>query len=145
MGLLDKLAAGGGVVLLVALARAMYQDAQQAKRDAEETKRRRESPLHFEEGVTHADFVAIVQDVAGRTPRIQEVVTNGMTIALQVRSNSGLSTWDAEIDFNDYGHLTGRWWVSSENSQSKIPKYFAEGVRSQIQEHLKTARTTSPG
>lgn len=145
MGLLDKLAAGGGVVLLGAVARAIYRNAQEAKQDAEETKRRLESPLRFDEGITHADFVAIAQDVAKLTPRVQQVVTTGMTIVLKVRSNSGLSTWKAEIDFNDYGHLTGRYWVSSENSESRIPEYFARGVQGHVQEHLQTASTTSPG
>ena len=132
MGLLDKLLTAGGVVLVGAAARWLYQDAQ-------ETARRKNSPLCFDEGVTQTDFVEIARDAAKRTPRIEDVVTTGMTVTLHVRSNSGLSTWKAEIDFNDYGHLTGKYWLRSENSDSLIPGHVAEAVQAQIGRRVRTA------
>jgi hypothetical protein len=59
-----------------------------------------------------------------------------MTVNLYVRFNSGLSTWAAKIDFNDYGHLTGRYWLKAENSQSIIPEHFANVVRTQIKKRV---------
>ncbi|MDF2094290.1 hypothetical protein P0Y31_18250 [Knoellia sp. 3-2P3] len=125
MGLLDKLLTAGGVAAVGAVATGAYKTAQ-------ETKRRKNSPLCFDEGITQSEFITIVRDAAERTPRVQNAVTNGMSVTLYVKSNSGLSTWKAEIDFNDYGHLTGEYWLQSDNPNSLIPKYFVNAVRAQI-------------
>lgn len=125
MGLLDKLLAAGGVAVVGAAATGAY-------RNAQETKRRKNSPLCFDEGMTQNEFIEIVREAAERAPRVQNVVTTGMSVTLYVKSNSGLSTWKAEIDFNDYGHLTGEYWLQSENPDSLIPKYFVNAVRAQI-------------
>ena len=129
MGLFDKLLVGGGVMLVGALAKSCYKDAQ-------ETKRRKNSPLHFDEALTQSGFTEIAHDVAKRTPRVQHVVVTGMAVTLDVGSNSGLSTWTAEIDFNDYGRLTGKYWVSSENSDSLIPAHFAIAMQAQLSRHF---------
>lgn len=123
--MLDKLLTGGGVVLAGAVARGMYVGAR-------ETSRRKASPQRFDEGITQSEFIEITRDSAKRTPRVADVTTNGMTAVIYVRSSSGLSTWQAEVDFNDYGHLTGAYWLKSENADSLIPKHFAESIRAQI-------------
>lgn len=136
MGLLEKLFAGGAVVAAGAVARSLYKDAQ-------ETQRRKNSPLHFDERLTQADFNAIAHEVAGRAPRVQQVVVTGMTVKLDVASNSGLSTWTAEVDFNDYGRLTGTYWVTSENSDSLIPKHVADGMKARLLSRIGQARTSA--
>jgi hypothetical protein len=105
-----------------------------AFKEAQETKRRRNCTLRFEDGVSQDQFIAIVQDAAKHTPRVKDVTVNGMTVDLEVRSNSGLSTWAVEVDFNDYGRLTGTYWLESENSQSPIPEHFARAVQARIRE-----------
>lgn len=135
MGLLDKMLATGGVVLAGALARSAY-------RDSQETKRRRSSPLRFDDGLTQRDFIQIAHAVAKRTPRVEDVVVTGMTATLYVRSNTGLSTWTAEIDFNDYGHLTGSYWLETEKAHSIIPAHFANSMRSEIEQRV--SRTSAP-
>ena len=125
MGLFDKVLVAGGVALAGAVARGMYKDAQ-------ETKHRKNSPLHFDEGVTESEFDEIARATAQRTPRVQAAVTTDMNVTLYVKSNSGLTSWKAEVDFNDYGHLTGKYWLHSENANSVIPKHFADAVRDQI-------------
>lgn len=125
MGFFDKLLTGGGVVLIGAVARARL-------RSAQETKRRRNSPLSFDEGLTQREFIEVAHNLAKRTPRVESVGVAGMTVTLYVRSNSGLSTWTAEIDFNDYGHLTGTYWMVSENADSLIPEHFANAMQAQI-------------
>ena len=125
MSILDRLLAGGGVVLLGSTVRTLYKDAQ-------ETKRRKSAPLRFDDGLTQDEFNEIVRDTAKRTPRVADVVVTGMTATLHVASLSGLSTWKAEIDFNDHGHLTGAYWVSSGNPESLIPRHFAEAVQAEI-------------
>jgi len=125
MGFLDKLLTGGGVVLLGAVARSLY-------RDAQETKRLKKSQLCFDEVLTQGEFREIARDIAKRTPRVEGVVVTGMTVTLRVGSISGLSTWEAEIDFNDYGHLTGAYWLGTGNPDSLIPEHFAKAVQAQI-------------
>ena len=134
MGFLDKLLTGGAVVLVGALARTAF-------RDAQETQRRKNSPLCFDDGLTQNEFIEIARDVAKRTPRVGDVVITGMTVSLYVRSNSGLTTWTAEVDFNDYGHLTGAYWLGTENSDSLIPEHFANAVQAQIRRRVSRTAT----
>lgn len=135
MGLGDKLAVGVGAVVLGAVVRSAYKDAQ-------ETKRRRESPLRFDEGpITQIEFTEMAELAAKRTPRLTNVSVTGMTVAIQVRSISSLSMWRAEVDFNDYGHLTGTYWIRSGKSDSLVPQHFAEALKAQIESRLTTARS----
>jgi hypothetical protein len=132
MGLFDKLLAGGGIVLAGVLARSAYLDAQEARR-------RRNSPLCFEDGLTQGEFIEMARDLAKRTPRVQDVLVTGMTVTLHVKSNSGLTRWAAEIDFNDYGHLTGAYWLETENPDSLIPEHFARALQSQVARRVNTS------
>lgn len=74
--------------------------------------------------------------MAKRTPRVKDVVITGMTAVIRVKSNSGLSTWKAEVDFNDYRTLTGKYWMDTENSDSLIPEHFAQAVKSKLTQAL---------
>lgn len=125
MGILDKVLVGGMVALLGAGVRLIYQDAA-------ETKRRKNSPLQFDNRLTEQDFISMVERIAAKTPRSEKVEVTGMVVRLTVRSNSGLTSWTTEVDFNDYGRLTGRYWLTSENDQSPIPKVFADTVKDEI-------------
>ena len=126
MGFLDKVLIAGGAAIAGALARSIVGDAL-------ETQRRRSSPLSFDDGVSREEFAAIAQDAARRAPRVSRVDVAGMTATLHVRSNSGLTTWTAQVDFNDYGHLTGAYWITTENDESLIPEHFARAVRAEIE------------
>lgn len=129
VGLMDKLLFGGAVVLGGALARSLF-------RGAQEEARRRNSPLCFDDGLTQTEFSDLVHAVAKRTPRVKQAVVNGMKATLHVRSNSGLSTWTAEVDFNDYGHLTGKYWMRTENADSLIPEHFAQELKAQVESRV---------
>lgn len=129
MGLLDNVLAGGVVAAIGATIVGIY-------RESQETSRRKNSPLCFPEGCSQIEFSQLVTDVAEHTPRVKNVVVTGMTAVIHVKSNSGLSTWTAEIDFNDYGTLTGKYWIDTENSDSIIPQHFAEGVNAKLRQAL---------
>ena len=101
-----------------------------------ETKRRRSAPLRFDDGITPGEFATLAQEVGKRTPRVTDVVVTGMEAKLVVRSNSGLTEWTARVDFSDYGHLTGRYWLRTNNDESLVPKHFAKGMREQIQSRV---------
>lgn len=123
MGLLEKLLIGGGAALLAS-----------AFRDAQETKRRRSSPLRFDERLSQSDFTALATEIAHRTPRVIGADVAGMTVVLHIRSISGLSAWQAEVDFNDYGRLTGTYWINTDNADSQIPAHFADALSAQVVE-----------
>ena len=53
-----------------------------------------------------------------------------------VISQSGISEWDFVVDFNDFGKLTGEYWLQSENDDSTIPRRVAETIRYAICEIL---------
>jgi hypothetical protein len=137
MGLADKLLAAGGVALLGALVRNGHKEAQ-------ETKRRRLSPLWFDPRLTERNFSELIQEVALRTPRVEAARVSGMTVTLEVGSISGLSTWTAEIDFNDYGRLTGAYWLDSENPDSLIPDNFADTVQAHINSRMRVDLVEEP-
>lgn len=131
--MLGRLLTGGaGAVLATVVARGIF-------KDAKEEKRRKDSPRNYGDGISEAAFNGIVRTQAKRTPRVHDVAINGMTAVLTVRSNSGLTYWYATIDFNDYGHLTGKYWLSSGNSDSPIPEFFADAVRAEIQQRVNPA------
>ncbi len=130
MDFLDNLLTGGVIVGAAALAKHFLKEAQ-------ETKRRRSSPLSFTDGLTQNEFIQIANETAKRTPRVAAVEVTGMTVDLRIRSQSGLSTWTAEVDFNDYGHLTGSYWLATGNSDSLIPKHFADELQAKIESRIK--------
>ena len=51
-----------------------------------------------------------------------------MIVSGSFRSQSGLTSCDFEIDFNDYWHITGKYWISSENPESSIPKHITQNI-----------------
>jgi hypothetical protein len=141
VGFLDRLLIGGGVAWL---ARSVYRNAQ----EAQETKRRRSSPLSFNDGISQEDFAEMATAIADRTPRVLWAEIVGMTAVLRVESNTGLSIWRAKVDFNDYGHLTGAYWIDSDNSESLVPSYFADALSTQIETRTQAyaqARQSSEG
>jgi hypothetical protein len=108
-----------------------------------ETRRRRNTPLSFDKGVSQLELAELMQDVARRTPRVITVDVSGMLGVICVRSSSGLSTWTAEVDFNDYGELTGRYWLRSKNPDSSVPEHYARAVQMEIKSRTLFAFTAA--
>lgn len=122
MSFVEKMLVGGG---LAWLARTVH-------RNAVEEQRRRNSPLSFEDGLSRTDFEALATTTARQTSRVVRSEVVGMTVHLRIQSISGLSEWRARVDFNDYGHLTGRRWIESENENSQVPSLFADTMSAEI-------------
>ncbi|WP_424448556.1 hypothetical protein [Microbacterium arborescens] len=129
MGILDKLVIGGLTALIGT-------GLVQAVRSTREEARRKNAPLEFDDRMTPQDFAEAAERLAKGAPRVREVTVIGMNVKVEVRSVSGLTTWTAELDFNDYGKLTGRYWITSENSQSPIPEYIAKALRAEIEQRV---------
>ncbi len=125
MGFLEKLLVAGGAAFIASAFR-------QAREAQAETMRRRNSPLSFDERISQSDFTALATEIAHRTPRVIGADVVGMTVVLDIRSISGLSSWQAEVDFNDYGRLTGNYWINTENEDSQIPEHFADALSAEV-------------
>ena len=67
--------------------------------------------------------------------RIRSLQVEGPVISGTVRSQSGLSDWSFKIDFNDYGKLTGSYWLTSGNKVSNIPTVLADRIVEQINDY----------
>ena len=130
MGLGNKLIIASGITLLSNVV---------TTKEKRENERRRQSPLSFDPRLTQHDFHSIVRDLAARTTRVKGATINGLVVSLDVSPISRLGSWTAEIDFNDYGHLTGRYWLVTATPDSAIPKNFAGMVGQEI-----ARRTSNP-
>lgn len=103
-------------------------------RTAEE-QRRKNTPCNFNEGITQQQFTEIAQRAGKHIKRLKKLSVNGPLVYGTVRAQSGISEWEFTIDFNDYGHITGRYWLSSENEDSSIPKHVADNISSLVHSH----------
>lgn len=110
---------------------AELREEQERRRKLEEE--RRATPPSYDDGVSEEEFEQIVLKAKKGIPRIKTTTVKGFVVDIEVKSQSGISIWEATIDFNDFGHLTGWYKIWSENDDSNIPKAFArdviEGIR----------------
>lgn len=110
---------------------AEYREEMERLRKLEEE--RRATPPSYDDGVSEKEFEQIVLKAKKGIPRIKSATISGLVVSIEVKSQSGISIWDATIDFNDFGHLTGWHKIWSENDDSNIPEAFArdvvEGIR----------------
>jgi len=133
MGFLEKLLISGAVAVVGTLA---VKGSRELAAAAKEEQRRRDSPPRFIAWLTQEDFSAMVGYVSSQSPRIIRAAVTGLVVEITVRSNSGLTTWSAELDFNDYGNPSGSYWIRTENDQSPVPKWFADALREQMVQRL---------
>lgn len=86
--------------------------------------------------IKYEDFEALAQTAARRTKRVRSVSVQGARVFATVESQSKLTDWNFEVDFNNWGHVTGRYWMDSENNDSAIPEYYANTLSSLIKTFL---------
>ena len=101
-------------------------------------------PCKFHDGISIEQFNAIVQRVAKRIKRIKRVEIKGASISCTVDSQTGSSSWNFSVDFNDWGHITGTYWLKRENPTSSIPDHFANEISSQISQSLEINNRSLP-
>ena len=56
----------------------------------------------------------------------------GPVVYFTVYSQSRITTWSFTLDFNDYGHITGRYWRWQENYDSSIPDRIGDTISETI-------------
>lgn len=94
--------------------------------------KRKNTPCFFNDGITRVEFKELAEKSMKRIKRIKQLSIHEATISCVVESQSGYSDWQFHVDFNDWGHLTGKHWVSSENIDSIIPNHFGNSLESSI-------------
>lgn len=101
------------------------------KKEAEEVRRSCSFILYppFSEMV----FFNTALGVCKRIKRIKDIVIVGPVVECVVTSQSGITDWSFSIDFNDYGDLTGRYWIYNENYDSQIPERVAEMIVEELE------------
>ena len=121
-------------LLMVGAAGLVLKGISDSRREREEEERRRNTPCKFNKGLTKEEFVEIVtHSVKGIKRKKMEVSVSAPIVKGTVESQSGLSKWTFSIDFNDYGKISGKYWIKSENSDSTIPKHIAEEIKAEIE------------
>ena len=110
--------AGAGVVMLV--------------KDSIKELDRKGTPCNFDNGISKDEFNEIVEKELKAIKRINDFSINDTVIRARVRSQSGISEWRFTVDFNDYGKITGNYWLNSKNNDSQIPESVAENIKKSI-------------
>lgn len=117
-GALITLAVGAGATLLY--------------KSAAEERKRKNTPCIFGNTLTRDDFTEISNSVCKSIKRVTEFTIDAPIIQGTVRSQSGISEWKFKIDFNDYGNVSGKYWIETDNSDSDIPSVIAERIKEVI-------------
>ena len=87
---------------------------------------RKNTPFVFPDNLSEAVFREMAIRVAKPIKRLY-VSVDRQFVRGTVRTSSGINTWEFTIDFNDYGTLTGNYWIRFvENSDSQIPYSYAK-------------------
>lgn len=101
-----------------------------------EEERRQNIPCKFNNGIDENDFARIIKSTSKQFRRIKSASTTGAEVNIKYCSQSGITQYWASIDFNDYGEITGKYWINNENSDSNIPKAFADAISENIQKGI---------
>ncbi len=104
-------------------------------------RKRRNTPCEFTSKLTQEMFTNLAIHAARPIKRLS-VTTKEALVLCDVRSQSGLTTWSFCLDFNDYGKITGNYWVRyKNNSDSIIPQSYAEQLKAAI---IELNKSTTP-
>lgn len=99
-------------------------------------KKRKETPCYFKDGITQDEFATLAETVAAKINRVVSVEVIGATVYGVANSQTGQTEWKFNVDFNDWGHITGTRWTWSENPDSNIPCHYGDLLGASIKELL---------
>lgn len=129
------------IFLIFIIAFSVYLTFASEKQKEEKQKedfRRRNCYVYFSNGITENDFQTIaIKSISKIKKRKIGVSIDKAIVYGKVLSQTGLSSWNFSIDFNDYGLITGKYWILSENEDSSIPISIANNMKEMIEELLK--------
>ena len=100
--------------------------------------------IQFPEFLNQEEFNRIIHEESVKIIRIKEVEISQALINFEVYSNSRISTWCFTLDYNDYGILTGKVRISSENTDSSMPKNVSLRISERLNDILKNQYILPP-
>lgn len=103
----------------------------------EKNERRKRTPFRFYDDLSEEEFSRIVAESGRGIKRLISISCRGSSIKGVVRSQSKLTEWAFWLDFNDWGRLTGSYWITSENDDSIIPKVVGDRISSAVISRVK--------
>lgn len=115
----------------------LEREQQERERNRQREIDRRNTACLFRDGITKLEFEEIARRSAKRIKRLH-IDVDAPIVNCEVDSQSGISTWEFTLDFNDFGHITGTYWITKRgNYDSSIPNRFAELMQEAIEDKLK--------
>ena len=96
----------------------------------------------FSDGITQQEFESIVMRACKPIKRLTVLEIDGPRVKCQVRTSSGISTWRFSMNFDDAGHLTGHYWLDTDNSKSIIPHNVGDEISEEIKKRLRYSNPT---
>lgn len=141
-GISNVISIPGKVVNFVAEVHSWHSQERLEKKQDEEL--RQSLSIQFPEFLNQEEFNRIIHEESAKIIRINEVEINQALINFEVYSNSRISTWCFTLDYNDYGNLTGKVRISSENSDSSIPENISLRISERLNEILKNQYILPP-
>ena len=133
MRILKALIAGAAGLGLLAL---LHQANKEEQAKLEEDKRRMNTLCSFDGSISYEEFQSAVHSAAKTIRRLKVLEIDGPIVRCSVRSSSGISTWEFSLDFNDYGDITGKCWINSDNDESTIPSVFVDRIQEELNAYL---------
>lgn len=141
-GISNVISIPGKVVNFVAEVHSWHSQERLEKKQDEEL--RQSLSIQFPEFLNQEEFNRIIHEESAKIIRINKVEINQALINFEVYSNSRISTWCFTLDYNDYGNLTGKVRISSENSDSSIPENISLRISERLNEILKNQYILPP-
>ena len=98
------------------------------KKEAE----RKNAVCHFDEEISKESFYVMVKRAGEDMQDVISLSADGPIVYGVARSQNKPIGWNFNISFNDYGNLTGKYWITTENKSSDIPEKIASRIAKQI-------------
>ena len=99
-----------------------------AQKKPTEEEKRANTPFHFNQDLSYDDFKAAIYETSIPIKQIVSIIIDGPKATFKVKSLLGIYYWQFDIDFNDYGVFSGKYWLNSTKRHSEIPKKVASNV-----------------
>ena len=141
-GISNVISIPGKVVNFVAEIHSWNSQERLEKKQDEEL--RQSLSIQFPEFLNQEEFNRIIHEETDKINRFKKVEINQALINFEVYSNSRISTWCFTLDYNDYGILTGKVIISSENSDSSIPENVSLRISERLTDILKNQYILPP-
>ena len=106
--------------------------------DSRYNKRYQRYPSRFQNDISEDEFKKIVIRAAKRIRRLTVLSIDGPLVYCRVLTQSGINVWDFELNYDDHGHITGKYrFIRVGNNAKNVSIHisFAELIRSDIEEY----------